>query len=208
MGYTYGTKWTDDLIEKEILEVVKKLNIDHFPTHEEIKTAKGNVALASKITKYKGSAFWAEKLNLPLKYSETSFGNKYEMIAISDIFEHTGLNSIQTSARHPYDLIVDNDVKIDVKVAKKFMNNCNSFAYSFNLEKREPTCDIFLLYCLNDDETNDKIIIIPSCTLMGQTQVGIGANSKWDYYKDKWNYISEYNNFFSKYKYRHLGLGK
>ena len=159
MGYAYGTKWTDDLIEKEILDVVKKLNIDYFPTHTEIKQVKGNSALASKIANYKGSAFWAEKLNLPLKYSETSFGNKYEIIAISDIFEHTGLNSIQTSSRHPYDLMVDNDVKVDVKVAKKIKNNCNTYSYSFNLEKREPTCDIFLLYCLNNDETNDKIII-------------------------------------------------
>ena len=200
MGYTHGTEWNDELIEKKILEVVHELNIDHFPTHSEIIMVLGNKGLAAKISKYKGSVYWAEKLGLPLKYSETSFGNKFEIIAISDIFENTGLHSVQTSSRHPYDILVNNSVKIDVKVSKEFAsNNCSKY-YSFNLEKREPTCDIFVLYCLNDNESCNKTLIIPSCALMGQTQVGVGRKSKWDFYTNKWDYIRQYNDFFEKYK--------
>lgn len=61
MGYTRGTVWTDEVIEKKIMEVVEKLNLDHFPTHSEIIKALGNKGLAVKISKYKGTVFWAEK---------------------------------------------------------------------------------------------------------------------------------------------------
>lgn len=200
MGYTHGTDWTDELIEQKIMEVVNTLQIDHFPTHTEIIKVLGNKGLAAKISKHKGTVYWAEKLGLPLKYSETSFGNKFEVEAISDIFENTGLHSVQTSSRHPYDLIVDNSVKVDVKVSKEFTNNCKSKAFTFNLEKREPTCDIFLLYCLNDDETKRKVLIIPSCSLLGQTQIGIGDKSKWDFYIDRWDFIEQYSTFFDNFK--------
>lgn len=200
MGYTHGEAWTDELIEQKIKEVVEKLNLDHFPTHTEIVKALGNKGLASKISKHKGTVYWAEKLGIPLKYSETTFGNKFEIEAISDIFENTGLHSVQTSSRHPYDLIVDNSVKIDVKVSKEFTNNCNSKAFSFNLEKREPTCDIFILYCLNDDETYRKVLIIPACSLLGQTQIGVGDNSKWNFYSERWDFIKQYSDFFDGFK--------
>lgn len=200
MGYTHGEVWTDEIIEQKIKEVVEKLNLDHFPTHSEIIKALGSRGLASKISKHKGTVYWAEKLGLPLKYSETSFGNKFEIEAITDIFENTGLHSVQTSSKHPYDLIVDNSVKVDVKVSKEFINNCNSKAFSFNLEKREPTCDIFILYCLNDDETYRKVLIVPACSLLGQTQIGVGNKSKWDFYMNRWDFIKQYSDFFDNFK--------
>ena len=200
MGYTHGTAWTDEVIENKIMEVVQKLNLDHFPTHSEMITALGNRGLAAKISKDKGTVFWAEKLGLQIKYSETSFGNKFEVKAISDIYESTGLHSVQTSSRYPYDLLVNNSVKIDVKVSKEFTNNCNVKSFSFNLEKREPTCDIFILYCLENDETVRKVLVIPSCSLLGQTQVGVGDKSKWDFYINRWDFIKQYSDFFENYK--------
>lgn len=199
MGYTHGTEWNDQVIEEKIIQVVKTFDLDHFPTHSEMNKALGNSGLAKKVSD-KGTVYWAEKLGLPIKYSETSFGNKFEVFAISDIFENTGLHSVQTSSKHPYDLLTDNSVKIDVKVSKEFTNNCNSKAFSFNLEKREPTCDIFILYCLNDDETYNKVLIIPSCSLLGQTQIGIGKISKWDEYMERWDYIKQYSDFFNGFK--------
>lgn len=202
MGYTHGKNWTDEEIEKGILYVVNQLKLDHFPTHTEMDSVIGNKSLSCVISKRQGSLYWAEKLGLTVKYSETSFGNRHEVIAINDIYENTNLNSIQTSSRHPYDLLVDNCVKIDVKAAKSFTNNSGVKAHSFNLEKREPTCDIFILYCLDDNEIPTKILVIPACSLLGQTQIGIGEKSKWDYYINKWNYITEYRNFFNQYKYK------
>lgn len=199
MGYTHGTEWSDQVIEEKIIQVVKTFDLDHFPTHSEMNKALGNSGLAKKVSD-KGTVYWAEKFGLPIKYSETSFGNKFEVSAISDIFENTGLHSVQTSIKHPYDLLTDNSVKIDVKVSKEFTNNCNSKAFSFNLEKREPTCDIFILYCLNDDETCNKVLIVPSCSLLGQTQIGVGKISKWDEYMERWDYIKQYSDFFNGFK--------
>lgn len=52
--------------------------------------------------------------------------------------------------------------------------------HSFSLEKRESTCDIYILYCLNNNNEIYKTVIIPSCHVYGQTQIGISAygNSK------------------------------
>lgn len=195
MAYTHGTKWNDELIEQKINEVINILNIAHFPTHSEIEKALGNKSLTKKISE-KGTIFWAEKMGIPLKESETFLGNSYEIFAISDIFENTELLSIQTSSRHPYDLLTDNRVKIDVKVSKGFTNNCNSKAFTFNLEKKEPTCDLFILYCVGDDGEMRKRLIIPSYILLGQTQVGVGEISKWDKYKDRWDFITKTSEFF------------
>lgn len=195
MGYTYGQRWTDELVEEKIKEVVKILNIDHFPTHKEMIAALGNKGLVNKVNK-KGTLFWAEKLDMQIKESETALGNKYELYAISDIFENTELTSVQTSSRHPYDLLTDNRVKIDVKISKGFINNCGAKAYTFNLEKREPTCDIYLLYCVNDANDIIKTLVVPSNILLGQTQLGVGEVSKWDKYKDRWDLIIKTSEFF------------
>lgn len=200
MGVTKRIHWDDDLIELKLIEVVNNNKLNHFPTHSEMISYFGNKALAIKISKHGGTVYWAEKLGLPLKSSETTFGDKYESIAVSDIYAHTGLVSILMSERYPYDLLVDNSVKVDVKAAFAFTNNCNSRAHSFNLEKREPTCDIYVLYCLTDEETYDKVLIIPSCRVVGQTQIGVGKNSKWDAYINQWEYIKEYSEFYAKYK--------
>lgn len=196
MKHETGMKWNDEMVEEAIKEVVKKLNINHFPTHSEMEKVFGNKALTNKVSD-KGTIFWAEKLGLPLKESETKLGNSYEVYAISDILKNTELFSIQTSTRHPYDLLTDNRVKIDVKVSKGFINNCNAKAYTFNLEKKEPTCDIYLLYCLND-ETGDveKTLIVPANLLLGQTQIGVGKVSKWDKFANRWDYISKISEFY------------
>lgn len=201
MGYTHGIKWSDEKVEQEILRVVEGLGIDHFPTHEEMKSIIGDKSLSCRISKTQGTVYWSEKLGIPIKYCETNFGNKFEMIAINDIFENTCLSSSHTSTGHPYDVYVNNCVKVDVKVSKPFVNNCGATAFTFNLEKEIPTCDIYILYCVDDSESIIKKIMIPSCMLFGQTQIGVGISSKWDAYKDKWNIISEYNDFFSNYKY-------
>lgn len=201
MGYTHGNKWSDDKVESEILRVIKELGIDHFPTHKEMKSVIGDKSLSCRISKTQGTVYWSEKLGIPIKYCKTNFGNKFELIAIDDIFENTMLSSSHTSMGHPYDIYVNNCVKVDVKVSKPFINNSGTAAFTFNLEKVIPTCDIYVLYCVDEKESVIKTIIIPSCMLFGQSQLGVGMTSKWDMYKDKWNIISEYNKFFSHYKY-------
>lgn len=202
MSHSHGILWDDTLIESEIRKTMKILNIDYFPTHSEIINLYGNRSLSCAISKHGGTEYWSKKLNIPIKKSETSYGGKYEKYAIKDILNHTGLVSTQTNTRHAYDLLVDGCVKVDVKAST--INEGKSGKtryYSFGLNKKEPTCDLFLFYGIDDNNSIRKTIIIPSASLVGQTQLGISIyDSVWDWYINKWELITEYDNFLTRYK--------
>lgn len=194
MAYSHGIRWNDELIIKYLNEVVSKMNIDYFPTHKEIEDFYGNEGLTNKISE-KGTDYWAKKLNLPLKDSETKLGLIYEKKAIKDIYDNTGLNSELMIPRFPYDLLTNKKVKVDVKASHCYVRKGVVY-FTFNLEKKCPTCDIFILYCLEDDETIIKTIIFPANLVVGKSQIGVGMNSKWDLYRDKWDYIVKFNDFY------------
>lgn len=200
MAYSHGIKWTDELIETYILRVVDCKGLKHFPTHSEMNSFYGSSRLSAKVSESGGTRFWAEKLGLPIKDCESELGNDYELYAIDDIKHNLGLEAYQTKPRYPYDLLVNNSIKIDVKVSYPYQDKGHAYANTFNLEKREPTCDIFIMYCLDFDGNIAKTLIIPAIALFGKTQLAVGKKSKWDTYKDKWSYISEYDLFMSKYK--------
>lgn len=90
MGYTHGRKWEDGDVENEIMNVVKHLGIDRFPTKKEMEDFYGNKSLSNKVSKGNGSRYYASLLGLPLVNSESEFGNFYEEYAIDDIYRNTG----------------------------------------------------------------------------------------------------------------------
>lgn len=199
MGYTHGNRWTDEKLQDCIFEIVSALKLDHFPTHSELNSYFGTNAVSLALSRHGGTRKWAEKLEMKIFECESEFGNQYELIAISDIENETGLKSIQTKPRYPYDLLTNRNIKVDVKVSKQIFTNCNSWQNTFNLEKKEPTCDIFVLYCLDKDGCLLKRIIIPSCVLSGQTQIGVGNDSKWDKYVDNWSLFVKYQRFYDEF---------
>ena len=196
MGYAHGKKWTEEIIISEISNIIKKFNMDTFPTHKEIKDYMGNSKLTCAISKHGGTNYFAEKMGINTKDCESKFGEKYELLTIEKISE-LGFVCKKTNPRFPYDILVENNIKIDVKVSKQILTNCNTWQNSFNLEKKEPTCDIFIMYCLDKDENYIKTVVIPSCILSGQTQVGIGNISKYNKYIDKWDIINKYYQFYN-----------
>lgn len=201
MGYTHGRKWSEDEVRKEIMNIVETLNLKHFPTKSQIINFYGNNSLANKISRSGGSRYYADLLKLEIVNCESEFGNFFEELAIDEILENTGFSSLHTNVRYPYDLLTNGNIKVDVKASKKVKNKNANFPYhSFNLEKREPTCDIFVFYCLDEDMEIEKRVIVPSCLLSGKTQVGIGGLSKWDAYIDKWEYFDMYNKFYDSVK--------
>lgn len=201
MGYVHGRKWEDGDVEKEIMNVVDTLKLNRFPTKEEMIEFYGNKSLTSKISHSGGSKYYASILNLKLKDCESEFGGFYEDYTIDNIREHTGLSSVQMEIKYPYDILTNGNIKVDVKTSKKlYRKECAMPYYSFNLEKRDPTCDIFIFYCLNEELYIDKTIIIPSCLLAGKTQVGMGGLSKWDAYIDRWDYFDMYDKFYKSVK--------
>jgi hypothetical protein len=197
MGYAHGRKWSDEDTKNAILKVKETMGYEHFPTKSEIISFYGNRSLTNRISKSGGTRRWANELNLPFKKCESELGNDFELLALKDIKDNAGLDGFQTKPRYPYDLVVDSDIKVDVKVSYPTVNNLGVKTNSFNLEKKNPTCDIFVLYCLNEDGSIRKTLVIPSCVLNGKTQVGVGALSKWDAFGDRWDYFKEYSEFYS-----------
>jgi hypothetical protein len=195
MGYTHGTKWTNELIEEAIEGVMIGLGTTTMPTKSECDHVTGNSALSSKISRDGGFSYWADKLGLEIKDSETQTGFKAEIEAKELIEKETGLVSKITKSRCPYDILVNGNVKIEVKIS----NGCggsNGFFYSANLYDGIQKADILIFICKNE-EKEGKILVIPSHHLQGITQLSIGIESYYDKYKERYDYIEKFNNFMS-----------
>lgn len=146
MGYVKGIKWNDDLIAKEILNIKDKLEIDCMPSYGQINKIRKSTDLSNKIAKTGGINKWAKKLNLKITKSETRIGKRGEKI-IEEILKTKGYDVKNVSEKKfPYDLIVNNDIKIDVKLSHLY-KGCNGNFYSCNLEKKIPTCDLYIIIC-------------------------------------------------------------
>lgn len=191
--------WNDKTVEEAIKTLVDCTGQKHFPTHSEIINFYNNNALCVQISRRGGSREWAKKMNMTLKDCESKLGNEYELKAIEDIKNNTGFDSYLTKPRYPYDIYTNNQLKIDVKVSMP-MKGRKYGSWTFNLEKREPTCDIFIFYCLDYAGSIVKTSIIPACAISGTKQLGMGELSKYDNYADRWDLIVEYDELLNKIK--------
>lgn len=190
MGYAHGFRWDETLIERAIKDVVEKAKIDCFPTHSLIKSVTGNCALTNAISKNGGSGYWAKKLGLEIKKCESRLGEEYELYCQKAI-ENLGFKCEKTPVRYPYDLLVEDGVKVDVKCGKLYHGKQGDY-YTFNLEKSKPTCDLFVCFCVDNDVVQ-KFYVIPSFVLSGKTQLSIGKiGSKYTRYLLNWDCLQKY----------------
>ena len=194
MGYSHGKKWSDEMIEQEIMKVIQTAKINSFPTHSLMHEVTGNLSLSNAISKHGGTRYWANRLGLEIKTCESKIGFEYECECMSYLAA-LGYDCELTKARYPYDVIANGNIKIDVKCSNLYHGRQGNF-YTFNLEKAMPTCDVFVCYCVDNGKTQ-KIYVIPSCVLSGKTQLSIGENkSKYDRYIDNWTIIKKYQAFY------------
>lgn len=196
MGYTCGIKWTDDLIIEEIEKVKIALDIDRMPSSSEIKLITGRTALINAILRNGGYKTWADKLGLKTKESETKFGKRYEK-SLNKYLTRKGYKVEQMTMKHPYDLLINDCVKIDVKASRRYYYDEKNYYYTFNLEKKSASCDIYVCFCINGEETIDKILVIPS-KFLKQTQLSIGQVTQYDIYNMRWDYIDKFKDFYEK----------
>lgn len=189
MGYSHGKQWNESSIEKAIFEVINILEADgYMPSADKIDEVIHNSSLSNAIAKRGGFRFWAKKLGLKMKDSETKFGKTYEERCFSTL-TNLGYDCQYTSTKYPYDILA-NDVKIDVKSGTLYDCGHGRF-FTFNLAKSKPTCDVYVCYCIEENETK-KTYIIPSCVLSGKTQLSIGeVKSKYDKFVDNWEVIKD-----------------
>ena len=194
MGYAHGTCWTDELIKEKVLDVIKAYELDRMPSKRECDEYYHNYALSNAISKKKGWYKLAKELGLPIKESETYFGKKQEEIARETLISH-GYEVRKMPQNFPYDLLINDCVKVDVKASKLYIGKHGNF-YTFNIEKPYCTCDIYLLYLIDGNNFERDILIIPSKFVPTSTQISVGEKkSKYYRFSNQWEYIKEYVEF-------------
>lgn len=201
MGYTHGTKWTDERIEQEILRVVRELKLTRFPTAAEMIYVTGNRALSVKLSK-SNRQYWADRIGLGLSNAKDELCEMYIDMAIELIKEHTGLESIKTDLKCKYDLIIDKSVKVEVKFSKTHFAKDGGREFDFSAFDKFPNSDICILFCVNDDKSLNRILIIPSAVTVNNKTIALGfmESKKWDCYVDRWDIIKSHADFLRSLK--------
>ena len=195
MGYAHGTRWTDDKIQSEVLNVKNALCIDRMPTQSECVKVLGNHSLTNAITRRYGWYELAEVMGLQIKDSETTTGKRVEDL-VYKMLAHRGYRVKRMSQNFPYDLLVENCVKVDVKGSRLYRGKAGDF-YTFNLEKDCATCDFYILVCLDDGCEILRTLIVPSCHVVFNKQISVGANNSiYHRYTDRWELIREATDFW------------
>ena len=191
--------WNREFVKEEIKRVMAFYQIDRMPTLAECDSYEGNTSLSNRISKEGGFYVMAKEMGLEIKQSETGLGYQFEIFAadmIRDMFDDTTVE--MTPTRFPYDLLVDGRVKIDVKTAKRSKVN-GADVYSFGLAKKQPTCDIYIAFCITDDKVVEKTYVIPAHVMTGKSQLCLGINaSKYDIYLDRYDLIKQMSKMFSE----------
>lgn len=185
------SRYSEEQIIAEIEKVRCALNIDHMPSRSEINLVTKATWLTNIVMKTGGFRFWAERLNLKIKDSETEFGYKYEKITQEHLIE-MGHKAELTPVKFPYDILVDGVTKIDVKAGNKYHCPTGTSWFTFNLEAVYPKCDFLITYCIEDGEIK-VTYIIPSHIMLGHKQLSMGENTVYQKYADRWDLIERHS---------------
>ncbi|MEK5038806.1 hypothetical protein [Sporosarcina sp. FSL K6-3457] len=189
------TMWTEELIKSELMKSIGILGVDRMPSAEELKSI-GRNDLHCKISKTKKYSGWANELGLGLKNSETTLGHLFEG-HIERVMKGLGFKAERMSTKHPYDLLVEGTVKVDVKVANPYLLKGKHRTHTFRLGKVDPTCDIYICVLLDEKGRHERRLVIPSHHVR-LPMLNMGTTSKYHVYDEKFEYIRQYVDFFKK----------
>lgn len=182
--------------EKRICDLVKSMGINRMPTRSEVLLFSGDNSLENRIMRSGGFKAWAERLHLKLKSCETYFGNKYEEITADKL--RLLFDDVKTTpVKFPYDIVINNRTKIDVKASRLYKGKQGEF-YTFNLESKYPKCDFYIAYCINERDVAEKVLVIPACVMAGKSQLSVGKNSIYDKYHCRWDLIKKFDYLMSE----------
>ena len=193
MAHKFREIWDYENIKCELENVIDTLNISRMPTTSEINLATGDYSLVNAIKRHGGFQWWSIQLGIKQSECETRTGYEGE-IKVKELLESKGYEVKKMPVKYPYDLLVNDNIKIDVKTAHKHKSNTGWASYSFGLEKENPTCDIYYIWCIEDN----KMLIIPSKFLHQKQLCITDKKSKYDKFIDRFDYIDKYDKFYKK----------
>jgi len=196
MGYTHGEQWDEDKIGRGIMNVMDALCINRMPTAEEIRSACDSYSLNNAITRTGGFKSWAGWLNVTQTICETRFGNQYETIA-SDMLKARGYDVLLTGSQAPYDILVNGKMRVDVKAAHPYMLR-GSRVHTFHLAKKYATCDIYMMFALNEEKQIERLLIVPWGAMQNIVTVCIGKESKYNAYDHAFEVFERVSSFYEQ----------
>ena len=176
MGYTHGTRWTDELIGEELMKQARSLG--RMPSARELRL-EGLNDLACAIPRNGGYRRWAERLGLGMKVSETTRASKWEE-AEMQYFESLGYEVERQTTKAPFDLLV-NGHRVDVKIST--LNKTGWF--QFGCIKKCVDCDFLDLLCIRNGERVARFIVpanaarVVTVSMMPSTLYGKGKYGFW-----------------------------
>jgi hypothetical protein len=190
------SKWSLSKIEGELLKYISDNDLKRMPSKPEmIKNGRNDLGCA--MTRYKGMRWWADKVGLPMKETETNKGNAYERLT-KKILSLKGHDVKEMTTKYPYDLLVNGNVKIDVKVSSPG-DIRGSRVHTFRPSKEYPTCDLYICFALDEEGKEERVLVIPS-KFAQVTTICIGADSKYNAFIDRWDYVQRYTEFYESLK--------
>ena len=145
-----------------------------MPSRRECEEYYHNCALTNAVTKKIGWYQLASEMGLPVKRSETGFGKAYESQMV-ELLQNMGFCVRRMPQNFPYDLLIDDRVKVDVKASRLYKGPNGNF-YSYNLEKPFATCDFYILLSVDYDGHVSRNMVVPSVRVISQTQISVGEN--------------------------------
>lgn len=174
------THWTPELIEQEIRLVAQ--NIGHFPSNTELRDM-GKNDLACAITKRGGLLELAKKLGIERQSSDSDFGWAGEESVVAEL-QRRGFTASRTKeVKAPFDILVNNIVRIDVKNARFASyptkhGSCDGWFYRLG---KMCQADLVALHQYDEGST----YIIP-WSLIPTSNVTITREGKYSHYKEAW----------------------
>lgn len=187
-------RWTLEKIEEELNKYIEAKGLERLPSKPDL-IKEGRQDLGNALTRHKGMEYWSERIGLPLKPSETTKGRMFERIVQNEL-ENRNHDVKRMTTKHAYDLLVNENVKIDIKVASP--GDVQGYrTHTFRPSKEYPTCDLYICVALDEENELEKVFVIPS-KFAQVTTLCIMENSRYNAFIDRWDYIDRYTEFYKE----------
>ena len=173
-------KWKDELLAQELKPICNGLG--RFPTFAELRQL-GRNDLGCAITRAGGLIPWAKKLGYDRIHSDSDFGWEGEKEVI-EILNLKGFKAIKAdTVKSPFDILVDDIVRIDVKTAK-YTEYGASTGWFYRLGKTVQS-DLVILYQI---DTKEAIILPWNICPTSNITISVGGG-KYKEWIGRWDYV-------------------
>jgi len=173
-------KWSDNLLAAEIRKYSDGV---HMPNSKDLRLSEQNrlvCAISRHPLKWR---WWASRLGLALKRSNTQRSYEQEQ-NIASMLRRTGHTASLTPAKCPHDILVDGAVRVEVKIARKFLKQGHIFCFG----RADREFDFAVLVCVDASDHPIRTLILPASRCRQQT-ITVTNAEQWCQWDDRWDLL-------------------